>query len=152
MHTLLISLLLAAWMPSTPPVHWSFSAQRQADGSVAVHCDAVLDAGWHIYATVLPGNEGPIPTAVRILPSTGHGPASAIQEPIPMEEYDPNFAMVVRYHDGSPRFTTTVSPTVPSTSLIVKGEVEYMVCNDKTCLPPVIVPFEVTIEAEPAKP
>ena len=148
----LLSLFLALWSPTAAPVHWSFSAERLADGSVAVHADAVLDAGWHVYATVLPSDEGPIPTALRILPSDAHGPASAVTEPVALEEYDPNYAMVVRSHAGAPRFSTSVKPNVAHAALAIKGEVEYMVCNDKTCLPPVIVPFEVTVEAEPAKP
>ena len=152
MHTLFLSLFLIALNSSAPPVHWTFSAKHQADGLVAVHCDAELDSGWHIYATVLPGNEGPIPTSVRILPAPGHGPVLAVTEPTPVEEYDPNFGMVVRYHDGAPRFTATLRPTRSGASITVKGEVEYMVCNDKTCLPPVIVPFEVSVAAEPSKP
>jgi hypothetical protein len=35
--------------------------------------------------------------------------------------------------------------------LVVEGEVEYMLCNDKTCLPPVGVPFKVVVDTEPKK-
>ena len=27
----------------------------------------------------------------------------------------------------------------------LSGEVEFMVCNDKTCLPPKVVPFSITV-------
>jgi thiol:disulfide interchange protein DsbD len=28
----------------------------------------------------------------------------------------------------------------------LSGTIEYMVCNDEKCLPPVTIPFEVTIQ------
>ena len=69
-----------------------------------------------------------------------------LKEPDPVEEYDPNFAMMVRYHSGQPRFVLSIKPSSDA-PFVVEGEVEYMVCNDKTCLPPMTVPFRITVPA-----
>jgi thiol:disulfide interchange protein DsbD len=136
--------LLSLFAPSSP-AQWKVSAVAAADGTLVVHCDAALEDGWHVYATELPNNEGPLPTVFRLAEgSTGR--LLRVEEPAPVEAYDPNFGMVVRYHDGSPRFTlhTSAKATGP-----VSGEVEYMLCNDKTCLPPTVYAFTVSAPAEP---
>jgi thiol:disulfide interchange protein DsbD len=147
MFSLLVALL-AACAPPASPVQWKMSAVAAADGTVLVHCDASLGTGWHIYATQLSSDQGPIPTAFR-LSEGSNTQLLRVEEPTPVEEYDPNFGMVVRYHDGAPRFTlhTTAKATGP-----VSGEVEYMLCNDKTCLPPAVHTFAVSVQAEPYKP
>ena len=33
-----------------------------------------------------------------------------------------------------------------------EGEVEYMVCNDVTCLPPVGIPFRIEVPTDHSKP
>lgn len=136
--------LLSSLAPSSP-VQWKVSAVAAADGTLVVHCDAQLEAGWHVYATQLPNDLGPLPTAFRLAEGSSHR-LLRVEEPTSVEEYDPNFGMVVRYHDGTPRFTlhTTAKATGP-----VSGEVEYMLCNDKTCLPPTVYTFTVRASAEP---
>ena len=148
-----ISFLLAsviALLQPKSPVAWSFSGQAQEDGRVRVSCVAQLEEGWHVYATVLPSDQGPIATSFRFEPSTAFTVVGAVSEPEAKEEYDPNFGMVVRYHGGAPAFEFLLQPTVQG-PFTVKGEVEYMVCNDKTCLPPVAVAFAVEVPQQVQK-
>ncbi|MEZ4756251.1 MAG: protein-disulfide reductase DsbD family protein [Flavobacteriales bacterium] len=136
---------LAFFATAASPVQWNVSAVAAVDGTVVVHCDARLEPGWHIYATQLSNDMGPLPTAFRLAEGSTDR-LLRVDEPTPVEEYDPNFGMVVRYHDGTPRFTlhTTAKATAP-----LSGEVEYMLCNDKTCLPPTVYTFTVSAAAEP---
>jgi thiol:disulfide interchange protein DsbD len=129
------------------PVKWSFHAVPQANGEVVVQCAATLEKGWHVYALTLPSDQGPIATSIRLKPSDAYDLVGTAQEPTAVETYDPNFGMVVRYHDGAPTFTQRIRPKKEG-SVVVEGEVEYMVCNDKTCLPPVTVPFSLMISPE----
>jgi hypothetical protein len=126
------------------PASWSFSSARDSSGAVVVELVATLDTGWHLYATELPSNEGPVPTSFRFTGSQAFTLSGPLQEPTPEEEYDPNFAMVVRYHGGTPRFRQKLVPVAPG-PFTVNGELEYMVCNDITCLPPVVVPFTIPV-------
>lgn len=143
MFPLLLSAALSVAAPNGP-VSWSFAAQRYSQGLVEVALTATVDTGWHIYATLLENDLGPIPTTVRFSQNEGMSPVGELVEPTPEEVFDPNFEMQVRYHSGSPVFVQhfkSTSDRIPA----VKGEVEFMVCNDKTCLPPEVVKFEIEV-------
>ena len=137
---------LSTLSPGEPVVAWSFSANVLSNGLIEVALTAKVEEGWHIYATKLENDLGPIPTSVRFEPSAVAAPVDALSEPQPEEVYDPNFEMQVRYHSGSPRFVQLFKPA-GADPVIVKGEVEFMVCNDKTCLPPEVVPFTLQVES-----
>ncbi len=139
-------LLLVAWAGYSPasPVTWHFGASGTDDGKVLITMTAQLEDGWHIYATELPSEEGPLPTEFRFTESAAYTVNIPLTEPEPVEEYDPNFLTTVRHHSGTPRYTMLVE-RVEAGSFTVQGEVEYMVCNDRTCLPPVVVPFNIEV-------
>ena len=142
--TILPTLTLLTMMPVGSPVTWSFSSTSAADGSVLIELTAQCEQGWHIYATELPSNEGPIATSFRFTPSDAYKVIGELKEPEPKEQYDPNFAMTVLSHSGAPRFVLNVMPRTHE-PFMVDGQVEFMVCNDRTCLPPVVVPFSITV-------
>lgn len=126
------------------PVQWSFLAVAEKDGSVVLELNAQAEEGWHIYATVLPSDEGPLPTEFRFSPSDSFELVGLIHEPDPVEEYDPNFAVDVRFHHGATRFAQRIKINSEE-PLTVVGELEYMCCNGSTCLPPLIVPFRIPV-------
>jgi thiol:disulfide interchange protein DsbD len=132
-------------LPDTlPVVNWSFAATPVVEGRFTVELTATVADGWHIYATRLENDLGPIPTTIRFTPSESFVLHADLEEPAPEEVFDPNFEMQVRYHSGAPRFVQPMT-TKSTTSFQLSGEVEYMVCNDKTCLPPVAIPFMVEV-------
>jgi thiol:disulfide interchange protein DsbD len=124
------------------PVNWSFEAVNATGGKIEVRLKATCDEGWHIYALSLAQEDGPIPTAIRMGASDSYlvGPVS---EPAPEEAYDPNFGMDLRFHSEAV-FLVTVE-RLKEGPLTILGEVEYMACNDKTCLPPKVLPFSLTV-------
>lgn len=103
------------------------------------------EEGWHIYAMTLPRDDGPIPTSIQVAASTSFS-AGPVSEPTPETAYDVNFAMELRFHSGVVVFSVPLQ-RLNNGPLTVSGEVEYMACNDKTCLPPKVVPFSVTVPA-----
>lgn len=127
------------------PAIWSFSASTRHMGQVDIEMKAVIEKGWHMYATVLPSDQGPVPTSFRFEPSDAYVANGGVREPVPVEEYDDNFGMVVRHHSGEPTFVLPID-VKSNEPFIVKGEVEYMLCNDRTCLPPTVVPFEIDVK------
>ena len=128
------------------PVSWRFSATERTVDQVEVRLEAVCEPGWHIYALARPRADGPLPTEIRLEDGTGFRPMGPVVEPVPEEVEDPNFGMLVRYHADTVPFSLLLQRTSPE-PFIVKGEVEFMVCNDKTCLPPTVVPFTVQVPA-----
>ena len=139
-------ILLASLFVTDPPVAWEFQAIANGTEEVKIKITAQIDEGWHVYATDLPSDEGPLPTVFRFEESTDFRLMGDLIEPAPVEQFDPNFAVMVKHHSGKPEFTMKLERTTAE-AFTVKGEVEYMACNDRTCLPPLVVPFEITIDA-----
>ncbi len=140
--------LLAAGLTGTPtdsPVSWSVRASPMEDGTVRVELTAHVTKGWHLYATQLPGDLGPLPTVIRFHESEAFEVLGELNEPPPVQAYDPNFGMMVHYHSGAPRFWIRIRPNVEGV-FQVEGDVEYMVCDDRTCLPPVLLPFRIAVD------
>ena len=61
------------------------------------------------------------------------------------KNYDKNFGAVIGTFAGKVDFIQAVNLKVASKTTL-SGTIEYMVCNDVKCLPPVSIPFEVTIQ------
>ncbi len=142
---LLLSLFMhAAWAGS--PVKWSFAADPAQGDTVAVHLNAVCDPGWHIYALTLASSDGPLPTVITVQPDSLYRTAGPVIEPTPKEKDDPNFGMRVSYHTGTVAFIQQVVRKTAA-AFSINGKVEYMTCNESTCLPPVTVPFHLNISA-----
>lgn len=142
----LLALLAAGAAAAGEPVTWRFTAETSATDTVRVQLAATCEAGWHIYALTLPTDEGLLPTVVQLDRSDAYTPAGGPQEPRPEEQMDPNFGMVVRFHGGNVIFSQAVRRTTGQ-AFRIHGGVEYMACNDKTCLPPHTVPFTLDIPA-----
>ena len=141
MHLSILITLLTGLLTPAPIVQWHFVVQPAGTGAVQVELEARTVEGWHIYATKLENDLGPIPTAIRFTPSEAYSLLGPLVEP----------EMNVRYHEGSPRFVQRIEPTTKE-PFVVKGEVEFMVCNDKTCLPPEVVTFTIDVPAVTGKP
>ena len=137
------SLIVSALMAGGP-VTWMFQAAPTQGDTMEVRLSATCEAGWHIYALTLPSDEGPLPTVIHVDAGTGYQLAGEPMEPEPIEENDPNFGMIVRYHGGTATFIQSVQRESAG-SFTIHGSVEYMACNDMTCLPPRSVEFTLDI-------
>lgn len=140
----LLGLGLAASAWAGGPVNWTFSSETTGADTVQVRLSATCDTGWHIYALTLPSDEGPLPTVVHTDPSAAFHLAGPVEETAPEEKEDPAFGMLVRFHSGIATFMQAVVPAKPE-AFTIHGSVEYMACNDKTCLPPTTVEFTLDI-------
>lgn len=148
MRRSLLSLVLAmatAIAFAGSPVSWSFATKEAANGRTYVALRALCQEGWHIYALTLPRDDGPFPTIISVTPSPAFKAGETL-EPAPVEVEDPNFQMLVRYHGHEVEFLIPID-RLSKEAFNVAGTVEYMCCNDKTCLPPVSVEFNVPFPA-----
>ena len=80
MISLLLFLSMTCEVP-TGPVQWSFQARPVEAGQVVVELTAKADAGWHVYATELDGDLGPIPTSIRFDADPNWEPVGGLVEP-----------------------------------------------------------------------
>lgn len=120
------------------PVKWSFDHETNGDEATLMFT-ATIEKGWHVYATKLESDMGPIPTAFEFLSLEGAALDGEIVEPKPHKEYDPNFEMELSWFETKVTFKQKVKLTNPKA--MVKGELTYMVCDATKCLPPEYVEF-----------
>ncbi len=69
MFAILPLLGLLSVSPDANPASWTFSARTLPNGQVSIELIATLEKGWHLYATELPSDQGPVPTSFRFEPS-----------------------------------------------------------------------------------
>ena len=143
-HALAMAMALAA--VGGEPVSWACTPAPAAGDTVRIELRATCQPGWHFYALHQSSNEGPLPTQVSIPAGPGYRVAGPVHEPEPVVADDPAFGVRVKYHQGS----TTLHQDIireGSQGFTVPCAVEYMACNDKTCLPPRTVAFTLEIPA-----
>lgn len=141
------SILTLLWITLTvqaqilTPVKWTIQLD-DANGAPekAITLTATMDRSWHLYDMNLPEG-GPVSTAVEFETLTG---AELLGTPVastePASVYDELFGMNLRWYGGTVTFTQKIKVTDAATFRIV-GEVEFMACNDETCLPPERIEF-----------
>ena len=142
----LIAVVFATVLFAQPqPVKWSTSYEVQ-DQYIKVIVHADIEEGWHLYSQNLEDG-GPIPTSFYLDTSSAFAPLGSWSEGEPHVEYDPNFEMDLAFFSESADFTILLEPK--ETDFTVKGELEFMVCNDEMCLPPTYVDFKTAVVDAP---
>ena len=128
----------------TSPVKWTFSAKKKSAGVYDISMTAMVPAPWHIYSQNTPAG-GPLPTKISYSTNPLVSIAGVATEDGKSKTiHDQNFGVDVIYFQNDVSFIQTVKLKSP-VKTSVRGSVEYMVCNDSKCLPPVTVPFEITL-------
>ncbi len=125
------------------PVKWSFSTE-QKENEVTLLLKATIDKHWHLYSQDI-GDGGPIPTSFKFTPSADYELTGKVAEPYAETFHDPNFDMDLKFFENSATFKQKIKLKTAK-SFSVKGTLEFMVCNDKMCLPPDEVEFNFRIK------
>ena len=121
-------------------VTWSFTYDYMNSNIVIT---GTIDEGWHLYSQKTPANSGPIPVTVNINKKNGLKLIGKCEEKIePHEIFDVNFDSKVYLFEHS--YLAYQKIKIKNTNQII-GNVQYMVCNDTQCLPPIQVPFTLII-------
>ncbi len=117
------------------PVKWKINLEDSPSAEKEIVFTATIDKGWHLYDTNLPEG-GPVSTSFTFETLQGaelSGQAAANTKPTIV--YDEQFKMNLRWYANAVIFSQKVKITNPK-KFKVEGEVEFMACNDETCLPP----------------
>jgi len=126
------------------PVNWSFQAVKKADKQYDVVLTANVEAPWHIYSQFV--KKGPIPTTIEFKTNPLVQIKGAAKEIGKLEKsFDKNFDAEISYFSGKVQFVQSVTLKVASKTKL-SGTIEYTVCNDEKCLPPISMPFEVVLQ------
>ena len=150
---MLALIALVAQAQILTPVKWKIKLDDKGGApEKEIVFTATADKGWHLYDMNLPEG-GPLSTSFTFETLNG---AELIGQPVPSVKpttvYDEQFAMNLRWYPGTVSFIQKLKVTDPA-KFKVEGEVEFMACNDETCLPPDQIPFSFdkkSIHVDPA--
>ena len=125
---------------------WNFSYDKS---SKKIIIKGTIDKGWHLYSQKTPANAGPIPVSISIAKQKGIKLIGKCEEKLePHEIFDVNFDSQVYLFENTYLAEQKIKIKKPKNQQLkqLNGSVLYMVCDDARCMPPIEVPFTITIK------
>lgn len=138
-----ISLTLFAQIQN--PVKWTYSVENNGKEEATLVIKASIDKGWHLYSQFI-GEGGPVPTSFRFDKSNNYSLVGKVNE-IPKAKpiFDEIFGMQVAWFEKTATFKQKIKVT-SNKDFKLNGALEFMVCDDKQCLPPEEVEFTFDVK------
>lgn len=140
---ILFAVSTGAFAQIEHPVTWSYAAKRINKDEAVIFLRATIQQGWHIYSQNVKDG-GPIKTSFTFSPSKEYALVGKTSEPKPLTKYEDAFKMDVSYFENTVTFQQKVKLKSANVTA-VKGQLEFMTCNDRKCLPPDDVDFNIPL-------
>ncbi|MDY0077285.1 MAG: protein-disulfide reductase DsbD family protein [Bacteroidales bacterium] len=125
------------------PVTWDFTTEKLADDRYNLVFTADIEPKWHLYSQNIPMS--PPATTFSFDDNATVEFIGKVTETESVEQYDPNFDMVLRFFSGQAVFKQEVK-LLSSENSTVKGVLEFMSCDDMRCLPPSEIDFSFNLK------
>lgn len=127
------------------PVSWNYEAVKKSADTYEIVLTASVEHPWHIYSQNT-GKNGPIPTTVVFKPNPLVTKNGKVKEVGKLEKiFDKNFNTDVLYFSDKVKFVQLVK-VKNGIKTNVSGTIEYMVCDESQCLPPVKKSFDLKLQ------
>ena len=131
------------------PVTWDFSYEKKSTKQFELVFTASVEDKSHIYSMNIPAG-GPIPTTFKFDTIPGYTlDGKPFEVTKPKEIFDEAFGFKIKTFSHKAEFRQKISANSPS--FTVTGAVNYMACNNATCLPPKDVEFSIRISGGPSE-
>jgi len=122
------------------PVKWSQELKITGEKTAEIQIRATIEDGWHLYGLNLPKG-GPHATSIVFESIENATKIGELEAPSKLlKEHDANFDMELNWYVNDAVFIQKIKFTDAS-AIKVKGYIEFMACNDQSCLPPSKSPF-----------
>lgn len=143
----LLVVLASVWTlcAQENPVHWNTSVEKGSNGIYTIRFTARIEAPWHMY-DMGPYEGGPNATTITFKPDKSYTLVGSVkQQSTPHKKYDPLFEMEIGTFTGRATFVQQVklAPSVAGTK--IAATVEWMACDESSCLPPADQDFLITV-------
>jgi hypothetical protein len=126
------------------PYAWTFTAKKISDQQYEIHCIVNVTDPWHTYSQFTPAG-GPVPTRFSFKKNPLVTLVGKVAEDGKMVvELEKVFGVDVKYFEGQVDFIQKIR-CKNNIKTNLSGSVEFMVCNNHECLPPVSIPFNVSL-------
>lgn len=138
---LIITSVSKAQFKITSPVKWSYAASKVQNSEAVVYLKATIEHGWHIYAQ----NDTPKPleTSFIFAKAKDYVIVGSTIEPKPAVKFEKALKSNVSYFEKSVVFQQKIK--LSNNKAIVKGKLEFTVCNAKECRPAEEIEFSIPV-------
>ncbi len=124
------------------PVTWVYAAKKIANNKYELEFTAIIESKWHIYTQ---DADGPAATTISFTKNPLLNFDGKVKEIGNMKkEYDNYFKATLKYYERRVRFVQKVS-VKSLVATVVKGTINFVVCNGKECIPPEDIPFSINV-------
>lgn len=141
-----IVVLSSIMVSAQKPIKWRTSAKMINETEGVITMKAIIEPGWHLYGTDIPSG-GPKATKFDLSSSTGITlVGDVVPSSQPLKVHDKVFDLTLSWWDKTTTFTQKFKKNKEENAKIV-GTIQYMGCNDQTCLPPSTQKINITVSA-----
>ena len=128
------------------PVSWNFASKKISDNVYEVQMTATLQNGWHLYSQTQPKDAIAIPTTFQFTNNPLLQLDGKVKEAGKMEKFsDKELGVSANQYSKQVVFMQRVKLKGKAKSN-VSGNVTYQTCDDKKCLPPKTVTFNIALK------
>lgn len=128
--------------PTANAIRWTYSVEQLSENTFELKFNAILGEGWHLYSQNLPSDDGPIATTFYFKEELYELAGETEEKGDLISDYDPNFEMDLNFYANEVTFVQKIK----TTEEIVLAEFEYMICDEKMCLPPELIEVEFNLK------
>ncbi len=144
---LFITFITAACVArAQSPVSWSFSSKKVSDKTFEVHLTANIQSGWHLYSQNQPDDAIAIPTNFAINNNPLLKLDGKIKEVGKMEKFKDKILGISAHQYSEKVDFVQVVKLKSNAKTNISGSVEFQTCDDKKCLPPKTVNFNIALK------
>ena len=139
----LFSIISTSYSQIYDPVKWSTQVEKVSDSEYDLVIQATIEENWHLYSQNVP-EDGPIATIFSFEKTSDYELVGNTSEEEGHTVHDPVFEMKIKYFENKAVFKQRIK-VLSEDKFNIVGEVEFMVCDDTSCLPPTFVDLNFAI-------
>ena len=130
----LLALTLGVTTLHAQEVGWTGSVEPLGGAEYELRFEAAIPSGFHMY-DMGPYEGGPNPTVITLSPEAGVELVGSVEQRTkPHRYFDQMFGMEIGTFSGKALFTQRVRLTAAQAK--VRAAIEWMICDNKSCMPP----------------
>jgi hypothetical protein len=140
----LLLLSSTAFGQIVKPLHWTYKVEKVKGDEYKIVFTAMIDKPWHTYGMYIPDG-GPVKTRFKYEKNADIELLGKMTETGPKmeEKMDDVFGIKLKIFEQKAVFEQHIKLKKKTT---LKCSVEFMACDDKSCLPPSTTKFEIVVE------
>ena len=123
------------------PVVWEYSHKQVSDNQVDIQFVALIFDGYKLYSQ---DTSNPVPTDFTFDDPQSYNKIGTVFEEDPISGYDDQLETDTKYFKHKTTFTQRIK-ILTEDKITIKGDINYIACNEETCYFPPFGPQEFSL-------